>query len=261
MKANNLLFRQNVQRDHENLMSKYERSAKLQHERWRLKTANSPLRLDQNEIHRQLSDKWKEHFKSQKYLENQRKLLKKMIGKPEFDICSDEYLDSIEDPEKRLAMQRRKLLIELKTVKKEERQLVNMIENSIEIAKTALPKVALQMVYGQDIDGNSLSSSSLSKPKVSKEQAILIKNQDLRVYSAAGRYDEFGRFILANDLKTKAGMLGSEYAQAAGNAGVHTEFEMINSYDIPIDILNKQANRLNFPPIHSIHSSACSSVQ
>ena len=252
VKAHNQLFRQNVQKDHERLLSKYEQSAKLQRERWRLKTANSPLRLDQNEIHRQLSDRWKEYFRSQKHLTKQRETLRSMIGKPEFDICSDEFLKSIDDPEKRLAMERRKLLIELKTVKKEELQLSSMIEDSIELAKCALPKVALQLVYGADLEGNSqLSSSSLHKQKVSKEQAALIKQQDLRIYSAAGRYDEFGRFILTNDLKTKAGMLGSEFAQAAGNVGVHTEFEMINSYDIPIEIMNRQAAQLHLPGIRS----------
>jgi len=208
----------------------YEENKKAQLDRWRLRTANSPLRLDQNEIHRHLMDDWKHHFRAEKKHKHIKTALKKMTGKPEFDICSENYIRSIDDPEKRLAMERRKLLLELGTIKKESGILQGMVESSIGDCERLFPQVAMQIAHGHSTTGMSINSSLVSKQKVSAEDAARMQTEDNRVYSAAGRYDEFGRFILTDSLKTKAGMVSAEYALASGKSGVSNEFKMVNSY-------------------------------
>lgn len=191
---------------------------------------NSPLRLDQNEIQRKLHEDWQNYFKKERKHKQIKEELYKMTGKPVFDICSDEYLRKIEDPEKKLAMERRKLLRELSVVKKESRKLHSMVDKSMTDAERMFPQVALQIAYGHSTSGQSIGSSLISKQRITGEEALAIKNQDHRVYSAAGRYDELGRFVPVDQLKTKAQLVSAEYAQVAGNAGVTNEFQMMNSY-------------------------------
>ena len=73
---------------------------------------------------------------------------------------------------------------------------------------------------------------SIGKQKVDADEARRINNEDNRVYSAAGRYDEFGRFILTDNLKTKAGMVSAEYAQIQhtdGNTGTGSSTGSLSS--------------------------------
>lgn len=184
-----------------------------------------------------------------------------MTGKPEFDICTEDYLKNINDPEKKLAMERRKLLLEKKVVKKEKNRLKQMIEKSISDAEKLFPKVALQIAYGHSSAGQSINAVNLRQQKISGEEALILKNQDNRVYSGAGRYDELGRFILIDDLKTKAGMVSAEYAQAVGKIGVKNEFQMINSYELEkqfsiTNLTNTKTNSFHsYASINSVLSS------
>jgi hypothetical protein len=248
MKQNNKEFRKTIRKEHNELLAVYEENKKAQLGRWRLRTANSPLRLDQNEIHRHLMDDWKQHFRREKKHKEIKAELRKMTGKPEFDICSDKYLRSIDDPEKKLAMERRRLLLEANAVKQEKRILTQMVESSISDCERMFPKVAMQIAHGHATSGMSIQSHLVSKQKVSAEEAARLKQEDQRVYSAAGRYDEFGRFILTDSLKTKAGMVSAEYAQASGKTGISNEFQMVNSYSTSLGSGGKSTSGVGFSP-------------
>lgn len=188
-------------------------------ETWREKTKDSPLRLDQNMVHKTLMEAFKEEGRLQSKRKKQRESLKAMTGKPVFDICSDEYIAKVQDPDTKLALIRRKQIVEYNIVKREQKKLGAMIEDTLEEVEKRFPKIALQRAFGESSFDNvamsMMAQGSISKQKINAIEARRLNAEDNRVYSAAGRYDEFGRFILVEELKTKAGMLAAEKSTAS----------------------------------------------
>lgn len=215
---------------------------KRQTNEWRVKTASSPYRLDLNEIERLRSNEARDVEKVRIRQRMRSSRIRNMNGVPEYNVCSKEVIKKIESPMSQLALEQYSLQLEDEIARKEEASIAECIGGEIEDIERRFPKIAMMRAFGLHHGGNSSSSASLAngsmasslgslqsllsgpnsligKQRISAEKARELKQIDQRVYSGAGRYDEWGNFVLAENMKQKSVIVSAEYAQVSGNKG------------------------------------------
>lgn len=194
---------------------RFEQRRLNQIELWRVKTASSPFRIDLNAIEHAREVKAADREKEERQVKATNELINSMTGKPENDICPKISVKKVLSLFDQIALERSLLVRDLNIVGKEQIQLNNIIEKETLKIEKKFPNVALMRAYGStsshDLD-LKLKSPSLHDQAVSSP----MRKKDNYVYEAAGKYDEWGNFILVENLKQS--VMTAKYAQAPGEA-------------------------------------------
>lgn len=125
-------------------------------------------------------------------------------------------------------MEHFRLMEQLKVVKEEQATLEEFLHNDCDQIEMDFAAIALQLAAKRQMqrmsrgsDGSLLSRENswnlVSKPKISKERAKEIKEQDMRLYQAEGRWNESGQFVAVKNEQDKVGLMSAEFALATGN--------------------------------------------
>ena len=195
-----------------------------------MKTKDSPYRYDQNEVDLRNA----EALNHKKVTRNARKKrlqrVKAMTGEPFFGFYTEKLKGSLNTEEK-LAMEHFRMLEQLKVLKEEQSTLEELLHQDCEEIELKFAEIALAMAAKRQARRNtagneSFGSSSLqsggnwslvSQPKISKERAREIKETDVRLYQAEGRWNESGQFVPVRSEKDKVGLMSSDFALVTGN--------------------------------------------
>lgn len=203
-----------------------------QEEEWRLKTATSPFRLDLNEVARVQDKLLKETETERKRVSVRNEQLRAMTGRVEFEDGVGDRKCFLQAPSSsglaRNCLLQRAHQKDLKVLHDERSMLEHVIANEIEQVERQIPRVALMRAHGT-LSAEEISSNSLiRKQKISGEKAREIMETDMRVYSAAGRYNTVGEFVLKENLNRS--VMTAKYAQAGGKKGPITNMRRYESF-------------------------------
>lgn len=196
---------------------------------WRMKTKDSPYRYDQNEVDLRNAEAMRDKKREQSSRAARFRKMAAMTGEPCMDFYTEQLRASLGTQE-RLAMEHFRQLEQLKVVRQEHAALTHMLHESCDEAEMKFAAVALQLATrrqqqrmgnsANDHSAESVSSnswSSISHPKFSAERAREIKEQDLRIYQADGRWNESGQFVPVRTEQDRVGLMSAEFALITGN--------------------------------------------
>lgn len=232
----NKVFRKKLVKLEAEKMHKYTEARNSQINEWRAKTAHSPYRLDQNEVHRLHFEGF---FANEKEKKNRHMLntkMKSLTGLPKNDICPRDLAKKIKNPSDRLAMEYRATKLQNIATQKDIDVLNDVIDHECDAIIRRFPQIGMRMAFGPSVSSqpsliseenssqltsdsflsDSIRNATLGKRRYDAETVRQMKEKDSRIYSADGRYDEFGNFITTENLKTTTGMLSAKYAQVSG---------------------------------------------
>mmetsp|Transcript_12985 Transcript_12985/g.19567 ORF Transcript_12985/g.19567 Transcript_12985/m.19567 type:complete len:291 (-) Transcript_12985:89-961(-) len=188
---------------------------------WVKKTKNSPYRLDQNEVDVLALQRGRERAKRQKYFKDRKETVRKMTGEPNMDFYTDRLKKSL-TTEQLLAMEHLKLLKTLNTLKSEQNKLTDLVHKDCEITEKKFAAIALRRSAQRMMERSGIQSapSSWDAFGISKtpSRAGTWKKIDNTVYSADGRWNESGQFVVAQSEKDKVGLMSAKYARMTGDA-------------------------------------------
>jgi vacuolar-type H+-ATPase subunit I/STV1 len=196
--------------------------------KWRLKTANSPYRLDQVEVDMQIRDRTLEILRDRKERKQRKNLVKKMNGEADLCFMNEKFISKL-DQEEKLAIKHFAMLKQLDTVQKEKKKLEKLVLTECDKIETRFVKIALLRAQkrskehhinssnNNDTESDSVSSiwGTLRQPKIKPNDAKILKSIDNRVYNAEGYYNASGEFIPAVRDRDKVGLMPATYAQIA----------------------------------------------
>lgn len=195
---------------------------------WRMKTKDSPYRYDQNEIDLRNAESLYEKKKLRDARKKRLKRVKAMTGQPFMDFYTDKLKESLGTQEK-LAMDHFRLLEQLKVVKEEQETLEELLYQDCDRIELKFASVALKLAAKRQEERMMMTNSTttagtgasnwslVSQPKISKERAREIKEQDVRLYQADGRWNESGQFVAVKSEQDKVGLMSAEFALVTGN--------------------------------------------
>lgn len=229
---------------------------------WRVKTAHSPFRLDLNEIERTRVLEKRREDKDRKTREDRIACVASMTGVPEPDICPRKDIRKVSDPMVKLALEHRAIVLDINALKYEERKIAKIIDDECSDIERLFPKVAMMRAFSRSqtpgtpsspsshspsvqqwnsVDSNSVGSGSGSvlddfmrlsttKQRIKGDKVKEMKEADMRVYSAAGKYNESGQFILKENMKQQTTVMSAKYASAGGSRGPIMDMRHYDDY-------------------------------
>lgn len=200
---------------------------------WVKKTENSPYRLDQNEVDLIALQRNRERTKTKKFYKDRKKLVKSMDGTPNMEFYTDELKKSL-TVEETLAMEHLRLLKTINKLKYEQNKLTELVHHDCDETETKFARIALYRSQRKamersgslaSLDGGSLGESFYGGGGLSKSNSSILnrsrsrgyKKIDNTVYSADGRWNESGQFVVARSEKDKVGLMSAKYARASGD--------------------------------------------
>lgn len=196
---------------------------------WRMKTKDSPYRYDQNEVDLRNAEALYDKKKVRDARSRRLKRVAAMSGEPFFNFYTDKLKETLGTEEK-LAMEHFRLLEQLKVVKDEQATLEDFLHRDCEDIEMKFATIALQLATRRHTERSLTSTSNsqtdslqaadwtlVSQPRISKERAREIKETDIRLYDAGGRWNESGQFVPVKCEQDKVGLMSSDFALVTGH--------------------------------------------
>jgi hypothetical protein len=205
---------------------------------WVKRTANSPYRLDQNEVDLIAVQRNRERKKRQKFYKDRKNLVRNMDGTPNMEFYTEDLKKSL-SVEETLAMEHLRLLKTINKLKYEQNKLTELVHHDCDETETKFARIALYRSQKKALErsGSSLAGSangsldggmgglSAGLPglgssgliKVNPDRSRGYKKIDNTVYSADGRWNESGQFVVARSDSDKVGLMSAKYAKATGD--------------------------------------------
>jgi hypothetical protein len=183
--------------------------------------------LDQNEVDVLALERGRERKKRTQYFKDRKKLVRSMDGQPNLDFFTDKMKSSL-TTEESLAMEHFVLLKTLNKLKEEQNTLTKLVHKDSDDIEVKFARIGIKRAADRArmrTAGSSLSSKAsfdsswgnLSAPKDGSRTRNW-KRLDTTVYSADGRWNESGLFVVARTDKEKVGLMSSKYARVTGDA-------------------------------------------
>lgn len=161
------------------------------------------------------------------------------------DFYTDKLRQSLSTQEQ-LAMEHFRLLEQLKVVKGEQETLEDLLHQDCDQIEMKFAHVALQLAAKRQQQRMRKSSSTtntvesnwslVSQPKISKDRAREIKEKDMRLYQAEGRWNESGQFVAVRTEQDKVGLMSAEFALATGNKSSKNLVARVKDYGSLVEV-------------------------
>lgn len=194
---------------------------------WVQRTKNSPYRLDQNEVDLIAMQRCRERNKRKEFYRERKKLVKGMNGEPNMEFYTPQLEKSLSTEEK-LAVEHLKLLKTINKLKYEQNKLTDLVHHDCDETERKFARIALHRSQMKALQRSGSSLGELNRAEslgLSGDLAALggsrprggYKKIDNTVYSADGRWNESGQFVVAQSEKDKVGLMSAKYAKATGD--------------------------------------------